>query len=208
LKSTPPGTLVGSKREATPERLYHYTDATGLLGIVRSGVIWASNAGFLNDSSELVHVKHVYGSVTEKLKDKYDLAGINNLLDALGRISIDIATQNYDVFVSCFCATGDLLSQWRGYPPWGGGYAIGFSAARLPKLPPLLRRVVYDEEEQATLLKTLVEPMCVAVAESPENSRIQLVIYERVLAAVATGLTELGFAFKHPGFRESRSGAS
>ena len=32
----------------------------------------------------------------------------------------------YDVFVSCYCETDDLVSQWRGYGGGGSGYSIGF----------------------------------------------------------------------------------
>jgi hypothetical protein len=35
-----------------PERLFHYTDSQGFVGIATSQRVWASNADFLNDSSE------------------------------------------------------------------------------------------------------------------------------------------------------------
>jgi hypothetical protein len=37
----------------TPDRLYHYTDARGLLGILESRKLWASDVRLLNDAREL-----------------------------------------------------------------------------------------------------------------------------------------------------------
>src|SRR4051794_188276 len=39
---------------AEPEILYHYTTAAGLIGIVQSQTLWATNAEFLNDAQELL----------------------------------------------------------------------------------------------------------------------------------------------------------
>jgi hypothetical protein len=55
-----------SKTEAAAEpqpggELYHYTTAQGLLRIVESGQIWATNAQYLNDRSELSPVEAVLG---------------------------------------------------------------------------------------------------------------------------------------------------
>lgn len=36
----------------TPEILYHYTDAKGLLGILNSKQIWATSYRFMNDARE------------------------------------------------------------------------------------------------------------------------------------------------------------
>lgn len=37
------------------ELLYHYTTLTGLLGIVGSNKLWASDIRYMNDSAELKH---------------------------------------------------------------------------------------------------------------------------------------------------------
>jgi hypothetical protein len=47
-----------AKSEAPEEpqprgRLYHYTTADGLLGIIQTGQVWATNILYLNDASEL-----------------------------------------------------------------------------------------------------------------------------------------------------------
>ena len=51
--------------EADNEVIYHYTDAHGLLGIVQGRQLWASNAAFLNDSTELTYIREVLAEVAE-----------------------------------------------------------------------------------------------------------------------------------------------
>ena len=38
-----------------PELLYHYTTAVGLEGILTTGDLWATNALYLNDATEITH---------------------------------------------------------------------------------------------------------------------------------------------------------
>jgi hypothetical protein len=39
--------------EVLPARVYHYTSTDGLLGILDSGHLWATDLRYLNDTSEL-----------------------------------------------------------------------------------------------------------------------------------------------------------
>lgn len=36
-----------------PERLWHYTNADGFAGVVKSGRVWATDVRFLNDTEEV-----------------------------------------------------------------------------------------------------------------------------------------------------------
>ena len=38
-----------------PETIFHYTDAQGLTGIIKSGVVQATHIAFMNDASEYLH---------------------------------------------------------------------------------------------------------------------------------------------------------
>ncbi len=40
-----------------PDLLWHYTNAAGFLGIFRSGKLWATNTGYLNDASEMGYAR-------------------------------------------------------------------------------------------------------------------------------------------------------
>ncbi|MBI1376851.1 MAG: DUF2971 domain-containing protein [Frankiales bacterium] len=150
-----------------PEVLYHYTDAAGLLGIIRSHTIWATDAEFLNDAQEM---KFGRAEVLEALRTKarrLDASGvgfgteeesrsavIRSVIDHLHPREGGVTNQQWHAaYVACFCEDGDLLSQWRGYAP-GGGYAIGFTTSGLRNLSdpggtvagPSLVRVRYGNE--------------------------------------------------------------
>jgi hypothetical protein len=96
--------------------LYHYTDASGLMGILKNGSLWATNAGYLNDSLEFeagrVIYSELFGKETGEILDRFS------------------ANKFY---VVCFSSEGDLLSQWRGYANNGVGYSIGFNGKDLKK---------------------------------------------------------------------------
>ena len=40
-----------------PRWLFHYTDHQGILGIIKTRAIWATEASYLNDSKEIYHLK-------------------------------------------------------------------------------------------------------------------------------------------------------
>lgn len=107
--------------------LYHYTSADGLLGIIQTREIWATNVLYLNDSSEL-------SDGAESLTSELDSTPLSAWADddfasmALSSYSKDAPV---DHFVVSFCENGNLLSQWRGYGASSTGYSIGFRASAL-----------------------------------------------------------------------------
>jgi hypothetical protein len=107
--------------------LYHYTSAQGLLGIIQTREIWATNVLYLNDSSELSDAAEFLtselGSTPSRAWDDDGLASMT-----LSSYSKDASV---DHFVVSFCEDGNLLSQWRGYGASGTSYAIGFLASAL-----------------------------------------------------------------------------
>ena len=67
---------------------------------------------------------------------------------------------NARVYLACFCTDRDLLSQWRAYGAFGGGYALGFDSSPLYgdevyERPPLrvLRKVIYNVELQRKVIR-------------------------------------------------------
>ena len=198
--------------------LYHYTNATGLLGIIDKQQLWASNAAFLNDSTELVYIHDALTEVLYDLKTTYvggaepDLRDSSSLrahamISVLETLLPSWPGTIFDVYVSCFCSDGDLLSQWRGYPSAGGGYALGLRAASLPHGRGLLRQVIYDPETQRQILHDLLSPILEAVAsadyptEDEGIDTLRSLLVDR-MGPVTASIVECGFCFKHPGFKE------
>ena len=177
--------MMTDAQEEGPTKLYHYTDANGLLGIVKPSWPYTylkpereigyhrvlrllmSDVRFMNDTEELkfgarllrerLRVAARSDSIPQEFRTAFE--DIDPFLDAEG-----ILEWPRRCFAACFCADGDLLSQWRGYAGGTGGYAIGIDRdglasrtyaihrTRWPGDRPLptrtiLRPVAYGEED-------------------------------------------------------------
>ncbi len=141
--------------------LWHYTDLTGLEGIISSQCLWATDYRYLNDSSELHHsqkmlfqvlLPKVIAITKKKYDDSSEVRGIIDFHNGVEKFS-EMATwdhikRHYKSFlespntapipcVLSFCKTpkderNGLLSQWRGYGK-DGGYAVIFDEKELDK---------------------------------------------------------------------------
>jgi len=147
-----------------PDRIYHYTDAAGLLGIIQTKTIWATDLAFLNDSREFVHAVGLVSRLVEELVRK---TPAEEMQVRLASMALADATENVRmslrVNVACYCSAADLLSQWRGYGA-GLGYALGFDSTSLraalePSVDLPLAPVVYDVEEQLEALRQIAGPV-------------------------------------------------
>jgi hypothetical protein len=142
--------------------IFHYTDATGLHGILSNESLYATDYRYLNDATEASslrsHVMPIFereiGTITKNLvdnkflKEEYykDLGAQADILQAEKLYaSFSRAVDNVSpFFVLSFCRHSDdsyefkngLLSQWRGYAD-GGGFAIEFDEGELDALAKL-----------------------------------------------------------------------
>jgi hypothetical protein len=122
--------------------IFHYTNTSGLLGIVRQRALWATDAEYLNDSKELRHgreeVVAVLRSAASRLmheegaaEGSTTLSRAEVMLTAASSLEREEHRSYWGPYVACFCESGDLLSQWRAYAE-GGGWALGFDSSLLP----------------------------------------------------------------------------
>lgn len=151
---------------ATPDVLWHYTTAEGLKGIAQDDHLWASQSIFLNDARELVYGIDLYFNTLAEadvtMLDKRTQAWLEHWASDEGATSVrEWFRVNAAPFVACFCAKGDLLSQWRAYGP-SGGYAVGFSQHPAQAWIQAgghglaLRQVIYDEQQQRSQVGDIV----------------------------------------------------
>jgi len=166
--------LLDSLQKNPKGPIYHYTNARGLEGILKSRSLYASHWMYLNDHREFIHGLELAKQIAEELAD--DLVA-RNLAEHI-RITIENASKSEildptsaeasesHLFLSCFCEKGDLLSQWRAYGQQGEGYAIGLrplnpesptQAEKYRKPEIYLRKVIYDSREKRRLMKELIE---------------------------------------------------
>jgi hypothetical protein len=188
-----------------PDLLYHYTDGAGLMGILESQRLWASNAAYLNDPTELLHARNVY---REWLEAKTDEGVAKDLLGHV-RVVDSLLEHLFHVFVACFCRKGDLLSQWRGYGSGGRGFAIGIDrqmiGIRTPLATPVnffVARVVYNRNEQKAELSALLDPFLSTLADTERNHGVEAasnLMMARLGELQRACLLKL-VTFKHPAY--------
>lgn len=190
-----------------PRILYHYTSGSGLIGILHSRCIWATNIRFLNDSTEYDFALRLAHSVIRErvrsVHSRYDEA-LYSVLDE--RLT---GAGNTEVYVSCFTENADQLSQWRAYCPPAGGYAIGFASRCLARIPRVntegfLARCLYESNAQEKLIGELIDAT-VAFAENNRRAgltqdrtfRESYKLLGRLLPLVAPALKASSFAEEH-----------
>ena len=153
-------TFLSALRSRPTGLLYHYTDAKGLIGMLESRQLWASNIMHLNDAGEFVHaIGIVKEEITQRLRDDPpgvdpDWSSMLSELEAEGGESAFVATR---LFVASFSENGDQLSQWRAYCPEGNGFAVGFRCSDLAYLMRStgfrLLKCVYGPDEKSALVR-------------------------------------------------------
>lgn len=136
--------------DARDDALFHYTTATGLIGILKSGSMWSTAFYCANDESELAVGEGVLSSLLQ--------SATQELIEANDPRFLVFSQRNVDIFeyarqfertisgalffplcahITCFYKPANeedfhhgLLSQWRGYGS-DGGYALQFSRKKL-----------------------------------------------------------------------------
>ncbi|UUZ79665.1 DUF2971 domain-containing protein [Paenibacillus sp. P26] len=165
--------------------LYHYTSVEGLLGILDNRVIWVTKSDFLNDYSELIYLRQVYGSLLQRLKAARDemyecrpfyrmLAGIMDTLDDPAWL------QEQDLFVLSLTHRADSYTLWSNFNGHHG-YNIQFdypallAAWRGAGVNPLCTgRIIYEEGRQTGILHSELQAvfrLCGRSAEAAEAVR-------------------------------------
>lgn len=182
-----------------PTTFYHYTTADGLIGILRSEALWATNALYMNDTSELAYGREIVAKVlTEeaKLSGTVTSRWLLQFAELLGRVH-----DRSETYVACFCEDGDLLSQWRAYSA-GRGFSLGFSGARLSALGYALFRVEYARLVQEEAIRNTVR-IHIREFEAAVQRRDSERVVE-VSGAFGFMLALWTVACKHPTFAEEK----
>src|SRR4030043_1535421 len=137
--------------------LYHYTSAEGLLAILSSRTVWATDILYLNDSAEFSYAVGLLNSI---LKEQFNLSELSSPFTMMLEWWPQINSFP-SVYVMAFSAEADQLGQWRGYCPPTGGFSIGFDKERLRTYAKSrgfeLERCIYTSKEHTELLSGLAK---------------------------------------------------
>lgn len=161
-------------RHVDPELVFHYTTQEGLLGILSSGCLWATNLNYLNDMVELKYANKLaidkLGEIRKRLSERIliEIEGLFKILNPpISPLPINQLTETINklrilkanMFAASFGVDGDLLSLWRGYCKPGNGFSIGFKRDELERIAErngwLIGPIVYSPMAQIECLNVL-----------------------------------------------------
>lgn len=182
-----------------PSILYHYTDAAGLIGILTSKTLWASNLLHMNDSLEDLHGAKV---IAEFLRTRATTrtGRERELLLELGE-SFSRHPGGRFTYAFSLSEKPDVLSQWRGYAP-SGGYCIGFFRESIETICKKngfeLHKCEYEKDRQAQIIRNELTPLL----DSFTNWELSHADGSHRKAQVALRTEWLRAHFKHVSFQE------
>jgi len=194
-----------------PKVLYHYTSAAGLLGIINDSVIFLTDSMFMNDQSELAYgrdlASEVLTEVAQHVSNRYARSALRLARDYLNSgVSV---LRAYRAYAACFCADGNLLSQWRAYGRPGAGYAIGLVAKQLPAAQTgnterlRLIKVEYRRAQQVKVIERAIQ-LYLSYLPKFDHEMGDGEDRAELLAPLPILLGTLFPHFKHPVFREEK----
>lgn len=192
---------------------FHYTSIKGLLGIISSKSIWATDILYLNDASELNYsldllkeeIFRFQKTIQNVLAPEY--AFYTMVIEQIYRF---IPSERFAFFVCSFSEEKDLLSQWRGYCPEGVGFSIGFNFSKLSVWAKqnncALKLCIYDADEQKNALVSLINKISYRYKDEVINIPKELRHKQEIslLVDLLFEFAELAPTCKHPKFREEK----
>ncbi|WP_176758483.1 DUF2971 domain-containing protein [Limimonas halophila] len=188
-----------SEREFRP-KLFHYTDANGLKGILKSQSLWLTDNLFLNDSNEIFHGLDIAKEILSEKENDNTLDKSAREFAAFLRDNLSRHIRVFTPMTVSFCEDPDLLSQWHGYGKGKIGYSIGFDTNFLINEDNvMIFKVLYNAEQQKSILEKVIHRAMQEFQRSKislEDINENLFIYRKLFMAFYC----LALAFKDPNF--------
>ncbi len=194
-----------------PARVFHYTDAGGLLGIVKTGSLFATDFRFLNDHSELSYAYELAQAVAGELLKEYS--------GPVEKAFLTAATQDWPhvyregpYYLTCFTELKNSLGQWRAYSG-RQGYSLEFpgdmcsrfgGSEKVNRQAPgnTLVRVEYKVKVQKNyirnLLRRVINKVCSASHLKGVGSLAEAV--RPMVGWYWPRIERVAYRFKHPDF--------
>ncbi len=175
-----------------PKNLFHYSDLSGITGILETRQLWLSKVQYMNDYSEVeFFIKRLFYIIEHLPK-----FGISN--EVLEKVKQIINEIRKDFYLASFCENGDLLSQWRGYSNDYVGVSIGLNSETLmnhaKKTNLKLIRCIYDESIQDNIAISIILDLVDNIEIMDNRLKEDYINYLSIAALTC----------KHPSFSEEK----
>lgn len=187
------------------ETLYHYTSLSGLLGIIGTRELRASDIRYMNDSTELRHTLNLLDAhLTRRLAAGCDepmfLAAFQQWLGKR-------VVRGPMLFGASFRANGNLLSQWRGYSVHGKGVSLGFDPEAIASLASAqgfsVGRCLYDSDLQKNIIEEMVNGVEMLAREASSEGH-DPADGDKFFTRIEHDLLKIAAVLKHPAFEEEQ----
>jgi len=186
--------------------LYHFTDQSGLNGILQTRSIWASLATALDDQTEIRYALSRATQLIESGQVEGDTSFLSEIVPCLNSAtSPTAAILGIKTYVTSFRTNTDASAHWKTYARAGTGFALAFKPKALVIPGTLLLPVVYDIEEQDKLLRAFIEStnlLFKRISKLEHNDDTAFRLRQRAVHWTALGLWTLAPLVKEPRFRE------
>lgn len=189
---------------ASRKLLWHYTDAAGFHGIVRSNRLRLGDAQFLNDRTERQYgIAIVMEVIADHLRQSQDHFLAITAYHLRRR-------ETRTVHVCSFSEVPNSISQWQRYGADGYGYCLGFLPPVLKRLSSTdlqLQRVEYNPARQRKLVRSTLETLREAfrIASTSRDDSMPMEILISTSAVVAAIVFEsLALRLKDSSFSDER----
>jgi hypothetical protein len=192
---------LGELELSKPRRLYHYTTAEGLLGIIESRTLWATSIHYLNDSSEYRYAFSLARTTLVETPGGLSPVQVRALFSALEGDWKGLEDQSR--FVTSFSEHKDQLSQWRAYGRPGGGISLGFDFETLAGIAKTSGfRLVRCEYDTKTQERRLVDEATRALEPADPDGQDGSIEISLLANEFIHELLDLASEFKDPAFKE------
>jgi hypothetical protein len=201
-------------RGQPPDTIFHYTTADGLLGIVKSNRLWASDVLYMNDSTEVEYGRNLIIEVAAAVAGETKCELARTLCESIDTVLYPVGLIGGGFYAACFCEEGDLLSQWRGYSGGIGGYSVGLEVRNLrrwgseksPDRRFVLRPVEYDPAAQMDLIRAFLLEIDAALAQllDSDQAAIEQNVHAIAYATIQRQMLECMLTMKNPVFKDER----
>lgn len=200
--------IVDPLYETNPtSTLYHYTSLDAIQSIIKEGGLWATDIHYFNDSAELGHTAGLLRN--EIMRRLADGTGNRTILDQMLHWVEERIANGHTLFVASLTPNGNLLSQWRGYCPYGKGLSLGFSAAHVLKCATEqsynLGQCIYDGSRQREIVKAVidtVEALASSEGPAPPSTAHPSQSYHLAFSQCEDAVLRIAALFKNPAFKE------
>lgn len=190
--------------------LYHYTSLNSVRGIVDTGSLRATEIRYFSDAAEMKHAGDQLSSIIS-FRDIFGESD-SKLLNQLREWLSHRLTAGHQLYVACFTANGNLLSQWRSYCPTAKGVSLGFNAEKLcataTRQSWQVGKCIYDPEKQRDIVNRILNEIERLAKKRGENTdpskRNPANSFHDIFEKIETDLLRVAALLKHPSFHEEQ----